>query len=242
LHKLKFRHVDSTSSRLFHCRWCLETSLRNTDLVCNNFLLEIHNLPTARNSNIVLIGPCLSLTITSLRLTLLSQLKNSFRLVYLDLSAFLSCSYFIPVLYFDLGHHSFLMFAIFRIPHSRSCAYFCCPFVYFAFFMCYLLSLSLYASHIFFGDARIFLSSVSCALGMDYFSNILTNSMEQNPSLEASSHSTSQEIPCLLWTPEVHYCVHRSTPLDPIQIQMNRVHILPPYSHNIYLYYPPIYA
>jgi hypothetical protein len=36
---------------------------------------------------------------------------------------------------------------------------------------------------------------------------LLPNTMEQSPSSEADSHSASQEIPCLLWDPKVHYRV-----------------------------------
>jgi beta-lactamase class D len=36
---------------------------------------------------------------------------------------------------------------------------------------------------------------------------MLTNSMKQSPR-EANSHQTIQEIPCLLWNPKAHYCVH----------------------------------
>jgi len=44
----------------------------------------------------------------------------------------------------------------------------------------------------------------------------ITNPMEQSPSCGAISHSTSQEIPHLLWNPKVHYFVHRGLPLTPI--------------------------
>jgi hypothetical protein len=41
--------------------------------------------------------------------------------------------------------------------------------------------------------------------------------MEQRPSLEANSFSASQEIPRVLWKPEVHYRINNSPPPVPIQ-------------------------
>jgi len=36
------------------------------------------------------------------------------------------------------------------------------------------------------------------------------NSMEQSPSGESNSHVATQEIPRILWTPNVHHGVHKT--------------------------------
>jgi len=36
----------------------------------------------------------------------------------------------------------------------------------------------------------------------------LLTSIEERPSSEAIQFSASQEIPCILWNPKVHYCIY----------------------------------
>jgi hypothetical protein len=55
-----------------------------------------------------------------------------------------------------------------------------------------------------------------------------TNSMEQGPSWETNSFSASQQVPLLLWNPNVHYRVHKSLSLVHILSQMDPVLTFPP--------------
>ena len=65
--------------------------------------------------------------------------------------------------------------------------------------------------------------------------HLLTYSMQQSPSLEANRFSASQEIPCILWNPKFHYCIHRCLISIPILSQLDPLHT--PTSHvlNIHL-------
>jgi len=58
---------------------------------------------------------------------------------------------------------------------------------------------------------------------------LLTHSMVQSPSWEANWFAASQEIPCILWNPKVHYRTHKRPPPVPILGQPNPDHI--PTSH-----------
>ena len=68
---------------------------------------------------------------------------------------------------------------------------------------------------------------------------LLTYSMQQSPSWEANQFSASQEIPCILRNPKVHYHVYKWPPPVPTLSQINPVHAHPhPFlkiHHNIIL-------
>jgi len=71
--------------------------------------------------------------------------------------------------------------------------------------------------------------------GTRKFTYLLAQSMEQSPSWEDDRFLTSQEIPCTLWNPKVHYCIHKCPPPVPILSQLDLVHIPHPTSWRSFL-------
>jgi hypothetical protein len=58
--------------------------------------------------------------------------------------------------------------------------------------------------------------------------------MELSPR-EATSRSTFQEFPFILWKPKVYYCLHMSPLLAPTLGQVNIVHTISFYLYNIHI-------
>jgi hypothetical protein len=58
--------------------------------------------------------------------------------------------------------------------------------------------------------------------------------MEHSSPGEANSHQISQEIPHLLHTQKVHYCIYNKLPLVPILSQMHPVRNFQPYLPKIH--------
>jgi hypothetical protein len=50
------------------------------------------------------------------------------------------------------------------------------------------------------------------------------NSMEQSPSWEANRSSASQEIPCILWNPQVYYRIDKRSSHIPFLTHISPVH------------------
>ena len=64
----------------------------------------------------------------------------------------------------------------------------------------------------------------------DWLTNLPKNSIWQKPFWESNSFSASQEIPCILCNPKVHYRIHNSPPPVPVFSQIKPVQSLIPLS------------
>jgi hypothetical protein len=93
-------------------------------------------------------------------------------------------------------------------------------------------------------NRKFFLSCVNCqALMEDWTAELVSldncksaNSRKQGTYWGDKSRTNGQEIYRLLWNLRVHYCVHRTPPLDPTQSNFDLVHIFT--VHTMFLQVP----
>jgi hypothetical protein len=62
----------------------------------------------------------------------------------------------------------------------------------------------------------------------------LDRGVQLNSFRESTSCSSNQEFANILWNAKVHYSVHKTSPLDPNQSQINPVHVTQSYSSKIH--------
>ena len=71
--------------------------------------------------------------------------------------------------------------------------------------------------------------------GLNNYINVILNPWSR-VLLEKLRFSGSQEIPCILWNPKVHYLIHKCTPAVPILSQLDPAHTLTYHFLRIHLY------